>query len=117
MAVDHLVDEYYGRRRLVVVGQVVEQAGQFDRSGHLTVHDLSADPALTHQQALVDQFLNRSPHCWSGQPKLFGQADLVVQSVTGCEIALVDGMLDLLSNLEVQRDRAGTIQVYKELGH
>ena len=52
-----------------------------------------------------------------GQSELLGQADLVVEAITGGEIAFVDGMLDLLGDLEVQRNRAGAIQVDKELGH
>ena len=113
----HLVGQHIRGRCLVVIGEVVEQGGQLDGPGDLTVNDLRADPALAHQQALVDQFLDRPAHGGSGQAELFGQADLVVQSVTGSEIALIDGMLDLLSNLEVQRHRAGTIQVHKELHH
>ena len=114
---DHLVGQHHRRRGLVMAGQIVEQAGQLDRPGDLAVHHLGADPALADQQALVDQFLDGAAHGGPGQAELLGQADLVVQPVAGREIALVDGVLDLLGDLEVQRHRAGTIQVDEELGH
>ena len=102
----HLVGQHDGRRGLMMRGQVVEQAGQLDRAGDLAVHHLGADPALADQQALVDQFLDGPAHGRPGQSELLGQADLVVQPVAGRQIALVDRMLDLLGDLEVQRDRA-----------
>ena len=63
---DHLVGQDHRGGCLVMAGQVVEQAGQFDGAGDLAVHHLGADAALADQQALVDQLLNGAAHGRAG---------------------------------------------------
>ncbi len=115
--VDHLVGQHIGPRGLMMTGQVVEQAGQFDRPADLAVHHLGADTALADQQPLVDQFLYGATHRRAGQPELLGQTDLVVQAIARGQLTIVDRVLDLLGDLVVQRHWAGPVEVDSERGH
>jgi hypothetical protein len=52
-----------------------------------------------------------------GQPDPFGQGDLVVDPIARSEHAVADGLFDLLCHLEIQRDWAGPVEMYDQLGH
>ena len=87
-------------------GQVLVEAGQLDAAADGSMHDLRADAAFAHQQARVDQVLDGSAHGGPGQAEAFGERDLVVQPHAGGQFAGLDGLLQDLGDLVVQRHRA-----------
>jgi hypothetical protein len=86
--------------------QVVEQAGQLDFAAHLGLHHLSADPTLADQQAPVDQVLDGPAHGGAGQAELIGQVNLVLEPRPSGQLTGLDEVLQMLRDLEVERDRA-----------
>jgi hypothetical protein len=112
-----LVHQHIRGRVLPGPGQVVEEAGQLDLALDPPVHHLGADAAAADQQPLVHQLLDGPPHRRAGQPPPVGEADLILQPVAGLEVAALDGGLDLPGHLEVERHRAGPVEIQDELRH
>ena len=67
--------------------QVVVEAAQLQGALDLAVHDLGADAAAAHQQALVDERLDGLADGGAGQAEPRGQLDLVAQQAAGGQLA------------------------------
>ena len=102
---DVVVEQLSGRL-LAGPGEVVEEARQLDTAVHRVLHDLGADAALAHQQALVDEFLDRAPRRRPRQRQPLRQRQFVLEPVTGREFAVADRRLDRLGELIVEGNRA-----------
>ena len=74
-------------------------------------------PALAHEHALVHEQLDGLAHRRPGDAELVGPGHLVGDAVAGHELALVDGALELLGHLEVERHRAGAVEHDVRLRH
>ena len=110
---DDGVDEDLGRGALAGRLQVVVEAAELQRALDLAVHDLGADAAAAHEQALVDERLDGLADGGPGQAEPAGELDLVAQQAAGSERSVLDRGLQLLGQLEVQRHR--TAPVHTEL--
>jgi hypothetical protein len=63
-----------------------------------------------HDQTFVRQALDRPAHRGPGEAQGFGEVDLVEKQASGGQLPLIDGLLEVLSDLKVQRHRAGAVQ-------
>ena len=108
---DGLEREDPRRGLLTRAGEVVVQAGQFERPTDRRHHHLRADTALADQQALVHQVGDRLPQRRAGQLEIVGEVEFVRDPVTRGEPTAGDRLLDLPGDLEVQRHRAATVDV------
>ena len=104
-----------GRRVPVVRGQVVVQARQCHRAEDAGSHDHRAQAAAPDHQALLDQALHGLPDGGAAHAQPFGQVQLVIEPVPRFERPVFDRGLELLGDLEVQRNRAGPVE--RSLGH
>ncbi len=110
------VVEQLRRRLLAGAGEIVEQAGQLDSTVHGILHHLRAHPTLAHQQALVDEFLDGAPCRRPRQRQPFCQRQFVFEAIARRQLAVTDRGLDGLSELIVERDRAGPVELHRQ-GH
>ena len=101
---------------LARAGQIIEQARQLDATVNGILHHLRANSPLSHQQTLVNEFLN----CASGgrprQRQPLCQRQFVFEAIAGREIAVADRGLDRLGELIVERNRAGSVELHRQ-GH
>src|SRR5690606_1111621 len=95
--------------------QVVVEAAEFQRTFDLAVHHLRADPAAADQQALVDERLDGLADGGPGQAEPRGELDLVAQQGAGGQSAVLDGGLQLLGQLEVQRHGGTAVDAQVQL--
>ena len=107
--------QHRGGRMPAADGQVVVQAGQRHRAEDARRRDHGAQATAPDHQALLDQALHRLPDRGTAHAQAFGQVQLVVQPVARFERPFVDGPLEVLGDLEVQRDRA--VAVERPFGH
>jgi hypothetical protein len=105
------VVEQLGRRILPGLREVVEEAGELDPAVHGILHDLRADAALSDQQTLVDDFLDGAPRRRARQREPARQRQLVLETVTGGQIAVADRRFDRLGELVVEGNRAGPVEL------
>jgi hypothetical protein len=68
-----------------------------------------AEATAADHQALLDQALHRLPDGGTAYAQAFGQVQFVVQPLPRLERPVLDGLLEVLRDLEVQRD--GTVAV------
>src|SRR6516165_4401290 len=99
----------------VVSRKVVVEAGQGNRPEDAGGHYDRTQAAAADHQALLDQVLHRLPDGGAAHAEAFGQVQFVVQPVPGLERPVLDGLLEVLGDLEVQRD--GAVAVERSLGH
>ncbi len=78
------------------------------------MHDLGAHAPAPHEEALVDEGLDGLADGRPGQPEPRGQLDLVAEQAARGEAAVLDGGLQLLGELEVQRHRGATVHAEVE---
>lgn len=76
--------------------------------------DLGAHAAAAYEQALVDQGLDGLADGRAGQAEACGQLDLVAQQAARGQLAVLDRGLQLLGQLEVERDRAAAVDAELE---
>ena len=116
-----VVAQYPGGGPLAGGEQVVIQAAEFERALDLAVHHLGTDATAAHQQPLVHQQLDGLADGGAGEPQAPRELYLVAQQAAGDKPAALDGRLQLLGELEVERDRAGAVhtelQAEGEVGH
>jgi len=106
----------YARGGLVPhAGEILVEAREFDRAAHAGLHHLRADAAAPHEQALVDELLDRPSHRRAGEPEALADGDLVLEAGARGDHALADRALEAAGDLEVQGYRAGAIEVGEEL--
>ncbi len=108
------VDQDLGRGALAGRLQVVVEAAQLQWALDLAVHHLRADTAAAHEQPLVDEGLDGLADGRPRQTQPCGQLDLVAQQAARGEAAVLDGGLQLLGELEVQRHRGATVHTEVE---
>jgi hypothetical protein len=101
--------DHGGGRVPAGLGQVVVQAGELDLAADLGVHDLGADAAFADQQAAVHQVADGLAHRGAGQAEPVGQVDLVLQPGPGGQLTGLNELLEMLGDLEIERDRAGPV--------
>ena len=94
--------------------QVVVEAAQLQRALDLAVHDLGADAAAAYEQALVDEGLDGLADGGPGQAEPCGELDLVAQQAARGQRPVLDRGLQLLGQLEVERDRAAAVDAELE---
>ena len=99
-----------GPRRAAGLREVVVEAGQLHRTAHLRVHDLGADAAAAHQHATLDQVADGLAHGGPGHTEPVGELHLVLQAAADRQLAALDLLLQTGRDLEVQRDRAGSVE-------
>lgn len=80
------------------------------------MQDLGADAPAAYQQALVDERLDGLADGGPGESEPARQLDLVAEKAARRESALLDGGLQLLRQLEVERDGAGAVHTELERG-
>ena len=107
--------QHRGGRMPAADGQVVVQAGQRHRAEDARRRDHGAQATAPDHQALLDQALHRLPDGGAAHAEAFGQVEFVIQPFPRLERAVLDGLLEVLGDLEVQRDRA--VAVERSLGH
>ena len=98
--------QHRGGRLLPGVREVVVEAGQLQGPAHLGLHDPGADAAPADDQPLVHELLHGPSHRRPGDAQLLGEHDLVVEQGALGEGAGGDRLLEVLGDLEPQRDRA-----------
>jgi hypothetical protein len=108
------VDEHPGRGTLPGRLQVVVQTAELQGPLDLAVHDLGADTAAAHHQALVDEGLDGLADRGPGQPEPPGELDLVAEKAARGQGPVLDRGLQLLGQLEVQRDRTAAVDTELE---
>lgn len=94
--------------------QVVVEAAEFQGALDLAVHDLGADASAPHEEPLVDEGLDGLADRGAGQPEPRGELDLVAEQASRGQDSVFDGGLELLRQLEVQRDRTGAVDAELE---
>ena len=92
-------------------GQVVVEAGQLHVAVDAFLGHQGPGAALADHQALVGQVQEGGPHRGPRHAEPLGQLHLVVQPGADLERAGPDGRLVVLRQLEVQRHRAGPVDV------
>ena len=107
--------QHGGGRMPAAGGQVVVQARQRHRAEDARRRDHGAQATAPDHQALLDQALHRLPYRGAAHAQAFGQVQLVVQPVARLERPVVDGPLEVLGDLEVQRYGAGAVE--RPFGH
>ncbi len=105
----HRQVEQASGRVLTGAGEIVMQAGQFQRAPDRRHDHLGTDAPLAHQQALVHQVGDRLPQRRSRQVEVVGQVEFVRNPVAGVELAAGDRVLDLPRHLQVQGNRTRTV--------
>lgn len=108
------VEQDAGGRALAGGLQVVVEAAQFQGPFDLAVHDLGAHAAAAYEQALVDQGLDGLADGRAGQAEAGRQLDLVAQQTARGQLAVLDRGLQLLGQLEVERDRTAAVDAELE---
>ena len=109
-----MLTQHLGRGALPGRLQVVVEAAQLQRALDLAVHDLGADAAAAHEQALVDEGLDGLADGGPGQPEPSGELDLVAEQAARGQGAVLDRRLQLLGQLEVERDRTAAVDAELE---
>jgi hypothetical protein len=89
-------------RRLALPREVLVQARQLDVAGDPAVHDLRADAAAAHEQALVDEVLDRAADGGPGEPEPVAERDLVLETCARGQRAVVDRRLQQVGDLVVE---------------
>src|SRR6266567_370487 len=105
----HLVAQHLGRRRLAGQGQVIVEAGQLDITVDLLPADHGPVTALAGDHAPIGQVPEGGPHGGTREAEFLGQLHLVVEACAHRQGAGPDSRLQVLSQLEVQRDRAAAV--------
>ena len=90
-------------------GQVVVERGELEGPPQLGLDDARTDAASAHDQALVDQVLHGPAHGRSREAHGRREVHLVLDQGADGDGARVDGVLEVLRDLEVERDRAAPV--------
>src|SRR5882757_7701771 len=97
------------RWRSVRKFQIVVETREFEVSDELTIDYLGADASSSHQQALIDEFLDRTAYRRSGDPELLDQSHFILDPGARRQFTAFDGFAHAFCDLVVQGDRAGSV--------
>ena len=101
--------EHAGGRVAAAGREVVVEAGELDVAVDPLVGDQGPGTALADHEPLVRQVQEGRPHRGPGQAEHLRQLDLVLQPGADLERTGSDRRFEMLSQLEVQRHRAGPV--------
>jgi hypothetical protein len=102
--------EHRGGRLTASGQQVVVEAGQCDRPEDARGYHHRAQTTSADNETLIHQPLDRLPDRGPGHPELLGEVKLVVEPLSRFQGPVADRMLEILRDLEVQRNRAVAVE-------